>query len=398
MTDLTVGIRPTGGVTPRIAVVGGGLAGLSTAALLTTAVNADIVLYERKNSFGGRAADDSRLGEHCPRLLLGDYVRTREMLGRIPSDAGTIADSVTRIRRMEWGLSGDWIELSHMNRFRASELSLRDHLAMYRSRRRPPLVAGTYGPNRNVIGPKRQYSLRTLVDMVTNVWRADGVYAFPGSTDRFLISPVVDHLRRHGVTLHTGVAVDRVVNGHGADDEFDAVVLALFPSDLAAVLATSGVPHGLDERLTHAHCKVMTVDLDPRERVLHDARPQLYCRSGFLILVQPLDRRCVVLCTRVRSTDDDYVLAMTRELLTLEHGFGRVRGRENRAPGDAVWSATMPRARDVLPVRPHGLHIAGSWLACGYPYDSAESAVRSAHRAVDELLVDMARSRVLAAK
>jgi hypothetical protein len=133
----------------------------------------------------------------------------------------------------------------------------------------------------------------------------------------------------------------------------------------------------------------LTIGLDGREPVLDDTRPLLFCRAGLAILVQPLASRCVVLCTRVADTDDAYVLSLVRELLSLRHGFGVVRSRANQLPSEGVWSATMPTAAKVLPARPRGIHLAGSWLASGYPYDSAESAVRSAWRAVDALNREM---------
>jgi hypothetical protein len=377
LTTVALSLR---GDNRRVAVVGGGIAGLATAFFLTEAGVRDIVVFERSDSFGGRAAVRPELGEHCPRMLLPDYRRTHALLSRIPGVDGvsTVADSVVRVRRMEWVPSGQWVELDHINRFRASELSLRDHLAMLRRGRQPPLVSGVYGPNRNVFGSKRQYSPRAILKMVLNIWRTDRVFAFPGSTERFLIAPIVDHLRARGVDLRPGHTVEKVVTG---ETSFDSVVLALFPTDLAALLDESGIPHRIDTSLTHAQCKVLTIDLDERERVLADARPMLFCRAGFAILVQPAARRCVVLCTRVASTDDAYVLAVVREFLDLTHDCGPVRVTENQAPSHGVWSATMPTAARVLPDAPPGLHLAGSWLDTGYPYDSTESAVRSAETA-----------------
>ncbi|MEV6603864.1 hypothetical protein [Kutzneria sp. NPDC051319] len=226
--------------------------------------------------------------------------------------------------------------------------------------------------------------MASLLGIARNIWRADRIFAFPGSTDRYLISPMVANLEQSGVVLRQGNEVGRIAVG--AEDGFDAVVLALFPTDLAALLKASGIRHGLDLSLRHAHCKVLTVGLDSRERVLDDTRPLLFCRARLAILVQPQESRCVVVCTRVASTDDSHVLALIRGLLSLQHSFGAVHCRTNQLPNEGVWSATMPGPATVLPDRPHGIHLAGSWLAAGYPYDSAESAVRSAWKAAEAVI------------
>jgi hypothetical protein len=228
-----------------------------------------------------------------------------------------------------------------------------------------------------------------LIQITRNIWQADKIFAFPGSTAVFLIEPMLNHLSRSGVKLYSSTGISRlIVNDRPAgnyDDCFDAVVLALFPTDLSQLLNASCIYNTLPTLLRHAHCKVLTVTLDPCEAVLADMRPQLFCSAGLAALVQPEESRCVVLCTRVVSTDDDYVLNLVRSFLSLKYPFGRVLVRDNRLPGEAVWSATMPKAPVVLPVRPRGVHLAGSWLASGYPYDSAESAIRSAHLAVAQI-------------
>jgi hypothetical protein len=381
--------KQNGAARSRVAVVGGGLAGLASAMLLAESGQWDVSVFERSPIFGGRAAEDPSSGEHCPRMMLPDYDSTFELLRRIPGadNDATVLDTVTRVRRMEWNPRGNWLELDHMNRFRASGLSLPDRVAIYRQSRRRPLVAETYGPNRNLFGPLRQYSMASLVRIVRNVWRADKIFAFPGSTSRFLIEPMIGHLLGNGVNLHPSTSVSRIVLDGGAhhDATCDAVVLALFPSDLARLLDVSHIGHTLSTTLRHAHCKVLTVTLDPREPVLADPRPLLFCRAGLAVLVQPEVSRCVVLCTKVASTDDGYILDLVRAFLSLRHPVGRVLVRDNHLPGEAVWSATLPKAAAVLPVRPPGLHLAGSWLASGYPYESAESAIRSASRALAEL-------------
>ncbi|MGC7095358.1 FAD-dependent oxidoreductase [Amycolatopsis lurida] len=373
----------------RIAIVGGGLAGLSAGVMLVEDGRWDVTIFERRPFFGGRAAGNPIIGEHCPRLMLRDYTATRDLLGRIPGVYGnpSVSEALTRVRRMDWGPRGQWIELDHINRLRASGLTLRDQFAMYRQARKRPSVAEEYGPNQNVFGRWRQFSLRSLVEIFRNTWQADQVFAFPGSTNTFLVEPMIDHLKAHDVELFPSSRVTRLMVGEDSegvgDQAFDAVVLALFPSDLAGLLDLSGIRHKLRTSLRHAQCKVLTIAVDSREVVLEGARPLLFCRAGLAILVQPWESRCIVLCTRAASTDDDYVLRLVREFLSLEYDFGPVAVRANQSPGEAVWSATMPKPSSVLPNRPRGVYLAGSWLASGYPYDSAESAIRSARIAVD---------------
>jgi glycine/D-amino acid oxidase-like deaminating enzyme len=386
--------RSPGTATRTVAVVGGGLAGLSAATMLAQDGRWNICLYEREAMFGGRAAEDPERGEHCPRLLLSDYDATRDLLGGIPGDGGaqSILDTVVRVRRMEWIPSRGWIELDHINRFRASQIGLRDHVEVLRhARRHRPLVAARVAePSRNRFGRWRQYSLSSLARIVGSAWSADRIWGFPGSTDRFLIAPMVANLAANGVELRPAHRVESLGFGDAADAadaadarRFDAVILALFPSDLAALLTAGGVGHPLTKPLRHAHCKVLTIAIDRRESVLRYDGPGLYCRGGLAVLVQPAQARCVVLCTRVASTDDDHLTDLVREFLSLEHPFGRVLTRDNQRPHEAVWSATMPKPSTIL--RRPGVHLAGSWLASGYPYDAAESAVRSARRAVEAL-------------
>jgi glycine/D-amino acid oxidase-like deaminating enzyme len=371
----------------RVAVVGGGLAGLAAAALLAEERRWDVTVFEKGEVFGGRAAETAGEGEHCTRLLLPDYHATRELLSSIPGADGyaTVADSITRVGRMEWGPHGSWIELDHMNRFRASGFSMRDHWAMYRQGRKKPIVAAIHGPNQNTFGSWRQYSPASVVALLRNAWKTEQIFSFPGSTNHFLVAPLLAHLEALGVELRAGHAITRIDVTESREDLFDAVIIAAFPSDLAALLDASGVAHRLPQSLRHAHCKVLTIPLDPRERVLTEPHPRLYCRAGIAVLLQPHASRCVVLCTRAASTDDAYVLALVRQFLALEHEVGDVLTRANQARGEAVWSATMPKASRVLRDRPAGMWLAGSWLASGYPYDSAESAIRSAQLAVEGL-------------
>ncbi|UOX85607.1 NAD(P)-binding protein [Amycolatopsis sp. FBCC-B4732] len=391
MNRSTLYIRNGGPAGPaagnKVAVVGGGLAGLAAATLLAAERRWEVTVFEKNEVFGGRAAEGPGEGEHCTRLLLPDYDATRQLLARVPGARGhtTVADSITPVRRMEWGPRGEWIEIDHLNRFRASGLSLRDRWTMYRRGKEKPLVAAAHGPNLNVFGSWRQYSIASAATMIRQAWRTDRVYAFPGSTDHFLVAPLRRHLQEQNVRLNTNHEITRLSFTDQGDDVYDAVVLALFPSDLGVVLDSSRIAHRLPASLRHSHCKVLTVELDGREQVLADSLPQLYCRAGIAILVQPAASRCVVLCTKSVSTDDAYVLELVRLFLLLQHGFGRVRVRDNLAPGAAVWSATMPKAAKVLAGGPAGVSLAGSWLASGYPYDSAESAIRSAQLAVEEL-------------
>jgi hypothetical protein len=365
-----------------------------TSALLLLREGFEVTLFERAAILGGRAAYSEEYGEHCPRLMLPDYSATWDLLALIPgTGGGSIANSLTKVRRFEWSDSRGWIELGHLNRFLDRSLTAREQLDLLLSARRNRLIGETYGTNGNRYGRWRQYSLRTLVHMASSVRTASAAYAFPGSTQHYLVDPIVNRLAGLGVGLRTGTRVTRLARTNATDrvalspSEHDAVIFAILPTDLATLLDASGIDHAIPTRLRHTHCKVITLDCDPEERVMQTNQPALYCREGFNILVQPAEARCVVLCTRVASTRTDDVVMSSRTFLDLERPIRAVKVSENDAPYEAVWTADPVRVTDMFDTHSMpNMQVAGSWVACGYPYDSAEAAVRSAVAAADGVI------------
>jgi hypothetical protein len=122
--------------------------------------------------------------------------------------------------------------------------------------------------------------------------------------------------------------------------------------------------------------------LDARERVLDRERPVLYSRDGISAVVQPGSRRCVVLCTRVVSTETDHVLARMSEYLDLEHPFTDVKERDNLRPDEALYTADYVNPDKVLKRPRSHIYFAGSYLRNSYPVDSGEGATRTALAAV----------------
>ncbi|GIJ57127.1 FAD-dependent oxidoreductase [Virgisporangium aurantiacum] len=385
--------------TARVCIVGSGMSGLSAAFLLSRHRDVEITVYERDGVFGGRANVDAG-GEHCPRVFLGDYVLLFDMLRAIPDgDGRTLFDALHRPRRYFRTARHGWREISHMYALLSKELPLSEKLRIVRRVRRSPLVAeqGTRA-NTNRYGSMRNYSFRSLTRLSASVFRSRRAYVLDGPTDTCLTGPWVDHLADRGVTLHRDAPVEAIhpaadgvrVRVGGRWEHFDAVVVAAFVSDTADLLTASGIGHRL-RRLEHIHCKSFTLTLDPAEKILTTAdRPAVYCYEGVNLLLQPRQRRCVVLCIRSASTAEDYVLGQVREHLGLEHDLVDVHVRDNQKPREAVYSADYVDRNRILRHAHPRLYFAGSYLRNSYPVDSAEAAARSAFDAVRQLRHDLA--------
>ena len=374
----------------RVCIVGSGIAGLSAAFHLTHSEPAEITIFEQATMFGGRA-NVTDGGEHCARLFLDDYSHLLAILSRIETvDGRTVAETLRSVMRYWHSDRVGWIAISHLYPLLASEVPLRDKLRVIAARRRSPLLAEQkVGENVNRYGSRRNYSGASLARMAANFRTSTKAYALPGPTDRCLIDPWVRHLRAHGVELVAGNRVEAIaagargvrVDSAQGSREFDAVLVTAFISDAVALLDRSGLEHSLSN-LDHTHCKVMTLDLDPAERVLGADHPAIYSRDGIAAVVQPESQRCVVLCLRPATTDTRAVLAHAREMLGLEHSLGDVRVRDNQRAEEAIFVADYNDPLQVL-VRPiKHLYFAGSCMRNSYPVDSGEGAARSAANAI----------------
>ena len=89
------------GATPTVAVLGGGIGGLSAAQELGER-GFDVAVYEANDRFGGKARsvpaafDDGPTlpGEHGFRFFPGFYWHVTDMMARIPDGDGSVADNL----------------------------------------------------------------------------------------------------------------------------------------------------------------------------------------------------------------------------------------------------------------------------------------------------------------
>jgi hypothetical protein len=386
----------------RVSVVGGGIAGLSAAHLLSARSDAEVTVYEQAAQLGGRAdVEDGR--EHCPRVFLEDYVHLFRMMREVPApDGGSLHESLRRLHRFARTGGGVWVEISHLYRVMARELTLADRLRFTWNWRPSPLL-GEHRPRErgaNRYGSVFNYSLSSVLRMAGNLFRSKIGYTLPGPTDSCLIDPWAHFLRQRGVRFETGCRVTRLeprgddvrVHTRETAADFDAVVVTAFVPDLFALLSASRLNHGIRE-VDHMHCVAHTITLDPREPVLARTHPDpaVYQCQGISVLVQPEAARCVALCIRNKRTDPEYVLHVLRALLPLNFPVQRILTRPNQRPGEAILAGDYTRTDRILRVPTGRVYFAGSHVRNAYPMDSAEGAARTAAAAVRSLLRDRAQ-------
>ncbi|MFE5285883.1 FAD-dependent oxidoreductase [Nocardia sp. NPDC056611] len=389
----------------KVCVVGAGISGLSTAQYLSRYHDVEVFVYEQSSTFGGRA-NILDGGEHCPRVFLNDYHYLFEIFKDLRlSDGSTVYDSLTTLQRYWASSRSGWVELSHTYSIFADEVPIGDRLRVLRAKRISPLIAEQeFSGNTNRYGSWRNYSLRSLLRIIMSLARFASVHDLGGRTDRVLTGPWVDNLRTRGVTLVTDTPVlslhpdssGVVVELADHSERFDAVVVTAYASDASRLLESSGLPHRIP-RLSHIHCKVFTLVLDPREKIL-EREPAIYSRQGLNILFQPRANRCVVLCLRSRSTSRDFVTARLREYLDLEHDFVEVRERDNQADNEAIFSADFVDQNAILVEPAQHIYFAGSYTKNSYPVDSGEGAARAAFNAVERLAGDFHLTRDFAGR
>jgi glycine/D-amino acid oxidase-like deaminating enzyme len=377
----------------RICVIGAGLAGLSAAFYLTRYPGVSVTVYEQAASLGGRA-NISADGEHCPRVFLNDYHYLFRILREVSNEAGgSLYETLRAVHRYCYLAGRGWAEISHLYAVLASELSPSDRLRLARARRSSPLAAAHLsGKNENRYGSIRNISPVTMFRVLANLRRSRIAFALAGPTDQYLIGPWVRHLETAGVTFRRSQRVSAIVplpdgvtiSTNSDQRRYDVVIVTAFAPDLVQLLTASGIGHRIKD-LNHNHCKCLTIDLDPRERILASGQVALYSRDGINVVLQPDHRRCVVLCIRPFSTDLVYVVSRVREFLGLEHEITGIKARDNQQPREAIYAADYVRPETILrPSLPH-IYFAGSYIKNSYPIDSGESAARSAFNAVSQI-------------
>jgi len=384
----------------RIGIIGGGIAGLSAATLLSEYQAAEVTVFESGEQFGGRA-NVTVNGEHCPRFVLDDYHYFLQLLRSIPGrDGESLYSSLRYIQRLAYTRSQGWVEVSHLYSMFGRKIPLREKLSLQRAR--VSLLAAEHRLliNANTYASRRNYSTAALTRMVKNLAASRRAMAFPGPTDRWLIDPWVHHLRNRGVNLYAVEPIQSILPQDGRvyleldnrHQVFDAVIVATYIPDTIALLHASRI-HNRLPNLIHTHCKAATIQLDPREPVLRSVRGALYRLRGINILLQPAAARCVVLCTRSAGTEDHFIIAAVRECLRLEHDIVSYLGRDNSGENESVFAADYVRLDRALPRRPMHVYFAGSYLKNSYPLDSAEGATRTAIDACRALVRDFAMQR-----
>jgi hypothetical protein len=386
----------------RVGIVGAGITGLTAAHVLSRQAAHEVVLYERANVPGGRASL-SDFGEHCPRVFLDDYHELFRILRQVSRpDGSTLLGAVKPLDRFYYTSQSEWVKISRLFGFQAKELALRDRLGIARIGWSSAVVADyPAAANTNRYSPGNNWSARTLARAAWKVIRSRGALALAGPTDTCLLGPWLADLADHGVDIRLGSEVSaleggrasgvKVRSGNGADD-FDAVIVTVFIPDAIRILDASGIKHRL-AALDHTHLKVITITLDPRESILRLQRPALYHNGGIGLLVQPEAARCIAVCIRGPSNDDEYVLDRVRRDIDLKFPLIDVRVRSNLLPEEGLYTADYVDPSRILCTRIRGIYFAGSYVKNSYPVDSAEGACLTALNAVAALQRDFAQGQ-----
>jgi len=382
----------------RIGIVGAGIAGLTAAHILSRLPVHEVVLYERAKIAGGRASVRD-FGEHCPRVFLDDYRDLFRVLGEVRRPDGTaLGSAVMPLDRFYYTSRAEWVRISRLFGFQARELALRDRLGITRIGWSSAVLAEyPAAANTNKYSPGSNWSASTLAKAAWKVLRCGHALALAGPTDTCLLEPWLADLADHGVSICLGSEVSAIEDGAPGirlglgktAEKFDAVIVTAFIPDVVRLLDASGIKHRLTA-LDQTHLKVITMMLDPRERILRLERPALYHSGGIALLVQPKAYRCIAVCIRGPSNDDEYVIGRVRRDINLEFPLVDVRVRSNLLPEEGLYTADYVDPARILCARMRGLYFAGSYVKNSYPVDSAEGACRTALNAVAALKRDFA--------
>jgi glycine/D-amino acid oxidase-like deaminating enzyme len=385
----------------RVAVVGAGIAGLTAAHVLSRLPDHNVVLYERAGVPGGRASL-SNSGEHCPRVFLDDYHKLFGILRQVARpDGSTLLSAVKPLDRFYYTSQSEWVKISRVFGFQAKELSMRDRLGIARIGWSSDVLAEyPAAVNTNKYSPGSNWSALTLAKAAWKVVRSRSALALDGPTDACLLEPWAADLTGHGVDIRLGREVSAIESGGspgvrvdsgGAVEEFDAVIVTAFVPDVIKILDASGIKHQLTA-LRHTHLKVLTVALDPRENILRFDRPALYHSGGVGLLVQPEAARCIAVCIRGPSNEDEYILGRIRRDIDLKFPLVDVQVRSNLLAEEGLYTADYVKPSRILRSGMPRVYFAGSYVRNSYPVDSGEGACLTALNAVTAMKRDSARA------
>jgi squalene-associated FAD-dependent desaturase len=414
---------------PRIAVAGGGLAGLA-AALDLTGAGCEVHLFERSRLLGGRATSfeiDGRTvdnGQHVYLACCTEFTGFVERAGM--ADALYLQDRFD-VTVYSHGVRGElraanlpapWHLVASMAAYR--HLGLRGKLQLTRAllaltRERSPhgnfadwlrrhgqsdetirafwdpfMVPALNAPLEAMSAAEAAFVIRTAF------LRDRGAARFGYS--KVPLAQIMEAAARDLASVRRATAVSgiesfdggvRVRSADAQDDVFDAIVLALPPRALGRVLgepARFGIA-GLD---TYEANAIMDVHLwHDRGRLnfdfcaLLDSPVQWIFQKGDGYLCCSLSAADAY----VSTPTEDVVGAMWREVSTAIpelRGAQLVRGAATRNP-EGTYNARPGTVRPAARTRDPRVTIAGSWTATGWP-DTMESAVRSGREAARVLL------------
>lgn len=389
-------VRATSPRTFRIAVIGGGLAGLSCAHTLAKDSRLRTTLFEREAHLGGRA---SAVGsaEHCQRLFLEDYDVLLQILSEIPVDGGSVHSRLHEVKRFSKTVTKGWVEIDHPYSIFARQISFLEKCRILVASRRSVLAARQVkGARTNFLGgPDNDYTLLAKFAIARSFLRRQKAFQLPLGTKTDLIDPWAEHLRSSGVKLQVATSIRRLettpngpilIESTAGSAEFDAVVIAVFHPDAIALLDDSDLHHSLS-RMRYAQCPCYTIEFGEEESSERVREPALYSFEGIGITVQPAARRCLVLCVRSVRTDQAWVLDRVTEALALSSRPAAVYCRPNQHPSEGLFIGNLTRPSRIVDELTIGnLTFAGSWTSGGYPVDSGENAARSGVRAATHVL------------
>ena len=413
---------------PRVAVAGGGLAGLAAAAELKR-TGCEVHVFERSRLLGGRATSfevDGRIvdnGQHVYLACCTEFIDFVERAGLKDAlylqDRFVVAVYAGRIRSElraadlppPWHLLRSLVAYRHLSA--AGKLRLARALFALRRDRAPTgnfdawlrahgqdtgtirafwepfMVPALNAPLDRMSAAEAAFVIRTAFLEDRNAARF-GYARVPLAQIMDTAAKELDSVRRS--TAVSGVVLkSRSVELRAADgtDAFDAVVLALPPRALARVLEETG-GLGLPDLDAYEPSAIMDVHLwhdggrlDFDFCALLDSPVQWIFQKADGYLCCSLSAAGALVTTPTGDVVAQVWAEVSASLPELEQA-RLVRGAATRNP-EGTYNARPGAVRPGTRTRDPKVTIAGSWTATGWP-DTMESAVRSGRAAARALI------------
>jgi squalene-associated FAD-dependent desaturase len=414
---------------PRIAVAGGGLAGLA-AALDLTGAGCEVHLFERSRLLGGRATSfeiDGQTVDNGQHVYLACCTEFIDFVARAGMPQAlflqdrfdvTVYSHGVRSELRAANLPAPWHLFASMAAYR--HLGFRGKLQLMRallalSRDQAPQGNFAYwlrlhGQSEETIrgfwdpfmvpalnAPLEAMSAAEAAFVIRTAFLRDRGAARFGYS-KVPLAQIMESAARALASVRRATAVSGIEpgdggvcmrTGDGQDETFDAVVLALPPRALQRVLGEPA-SFGVGNLDAYEASAIMDVHLwHDRGRLdfdfcaLLDSPVQWIFQKGDGYLCCSLSAAGAL----VSAPTDEVVDSMWREVsgaLPELHGAKLVRGAATRNP-EGTYTARPGAVRPVARTLHARVAIAGSWTATGWP-DTMESAVRSGRSAARALL------------